>query len=209
MQRLCALCSHGGAGQIPAYILNISMSAVAWWDLRGSRATIGGATTTAVPTVMFSCPASDVAPALGTSARGSIKKTELVPLSSKKDFLCISPNCAKVAVKHSVYTHIRAGLLNIELALLFSFKQDRISSVAFLRVARAGNTSAFFPAGSCCIPIVKDMEEDFCVFLIFLLPFFIILSVFGRSPTWKLLNHNFFGCTLLDLHSWQFLGIDL
>lgn len=107
MQRLCALCSHGAGGQIPAYVLNISTTAIVWWDLRGSRATTGGATTTAVPTVLFTCPASDVAPALGT-ARGSINKIELVPLSSKKDFLFISPNCAKVAVKHSVYTHSKA-----------------------------------------------------------------------------------------------------
>lgn len=40
------------------------------------------------------------------------------------------------------------------------------------------------------------MEEDFCFFLIFLLPFFIVLSAFGRSPTRKLLIHNFLLCVI-------------
>lgn len=95
MQRLHALWPHGRAGQVLADVPDVPMSVTAWWDLEDME------TPQPVPLPLLlsccRCPPA-VTPAPRTSTRGSVKNVGLVPHSSKKDYLCVSPNSAKVVV---------------------------------------------------------------------------------------------------------------
>lgn len=99
-----ALCPHGEPGQIPASMVNVSVSHVAWWELEEAEppqpvplALLCHCHSPFAP-LLLSYPASTLSPALGAGNWGSIKKTELVRLSNK-DYLCISPVSAKVVVE--------------------------------------------------------------------------------------------------------------